>query len=42
MDKKKIYRDYNEVGQAIKEGSFDVGRTTVWHRGKLYFLCKKE
>jgi len=42
VDKKGIYRNYNEVVDAVREGTFDVGRTSVWHKGKLFFLCLKE
>ena len=42
IDEKGIYRDYREVAEAVKEGSFEVGKTSVWHKGRLYFLCLKE
>ena len=42
VDKKGIYRNYNEVVDAVRDGTFDVGRNSVWHQGRLYFLCTKE
>ncbi len=42
VDKKGIYRNYNEVVEAVKDGTFDVGRTTAWYKGRLYFLCTKK
>ena len=42
VQEKGIYRNYNEVVDSVRDGTFDVGRTSVWHKGRLFFLCTKE
>ena len=42
VDTKNIYRNYNEVVDAVRDGSFQVGRTTCFKNGRLYFLCVKK
>lgn len=42
VDTKNIYRNYNEVVDAVRDGSFAPGRTTCWKNGRLYFLCTKD
>ena len=38
-DKRDIYRNAQEVNEALKEGTFEHRKTTMWLNGKLYFLC---
>jgi hypothetical protein len=41
-DTKNIYRNYNEVVYAVKDKTFNVGKTTCWKNGRLYFLCTRK
>ena len=42
LDKQDIYRDHDELNAAIAKGTFEHRKTTLWHNGRLYFLCEKE
>ena len=41
IDKPNIYRNAQEVNEAVRNGNFEHRKTTMWFKGRLYFLCEE-